>query len=165
MDTSNNHYLPSYLRLLPIASSVAPLSSVHTARVKRGSFLTAHVTYGHLRFCRLLNISANLFPITPSIRTTSSQPPFPIHLFPLPLSSCVSVWYIMARLPALMVFLALLFPILGHALKFDLVAQPGHSAKNERCIRNFVNRDTLVVVTATVSGNRGDGQMVNMHVC
>jgi p24 family protein delta-1 len=52
----------------------------------------------------------------------------------------------------------------AQALKFELLAQPGHSAKNERCIRNFVNQDTLVVVTAIVSGNRGDGMMVNMHV-
>lgn len=52
---------------------------------------------------------------------------------------------------------------LAAALKFDLIAQPPHS-KNERCIRNFVNRDTLVVVTATLDGNRGDGQIVNMHV-
>lgn len=51
-----------------------------------------------------------------------------------------------------------------YALKFELLAQAGHSAKNERCIRNFVAKDTLVVVTAIVSGNRGDGQMVNMHV-
>ena len=62
-----------------------------------------------------------------------------------------------------LLILTLLLP-LSYALKFDIVAQPGHSAKNERCIRNFVNKDTLVVVTATVSGNRGDGQMVNMHV-
>lgn len=52
----------------------------------------------------------------------------------------------------------------SQALKFDLVAHSGHSTKNERCIRNFVNRDTLVVVTATISGSRGDGQIVNMHV-
>lgn len=26
-------------------------------------------------------------------------------------------------------------------------------------------KDQLVVVTAIVDGNRGDGQMVNMHVC
>lgn len=58
----------------------------------------------------------------------------------------------------------LLLPF-SDALKFDLVAQAGHSSKNERCVRNFVNRDTLVVITAIVSGNRGDGQMVNMHVC
>jgi hypothetical protein len=50
------------------------------------------------------------------------------------------------------------------ALKFDLQAHPGHSVKNERCIRNFVNRDTLVVVTATVGGYKGDGMLVNMHV-
>lgn len=50
------------------------------------------------------------------------------------------------------------------ALKFDLIAQAPHS-KNERCIRNFVNKDTLVVVTAIVDGSRGDGQVVNMHVC
>ncbi|KEF53727.1 endoplasmic reticulum vesicle protein 25 [Exophiala aquamarina CBS 119918] len=59
---------------------------------------------------------------------------------------------------------ALLLLPFSDALKFDLIAQAGHSAKNERCIRNFVNRDTLVVVTAIVSGNRGDGQMVNMHI-
>ena len=50
------------------------------------------------------------------------------------------------------------------ALRFDILAQAGHSAKNERCIRNFVGRDTLVVVTATVSGQKGDGMVVNMHV-
>jgi len=61
------------------------------------------------------------------------------------------------------VFLVLLLPF-AFALKFDLIAQPGHSTKNERCIRNFVAKDTLVVVTATVSGQRGDGQLVNMHV-
>jgi hypothetical protein len=50
------------------------------------------------------------------------------------------------------------------ALKFELPAQSGHGT-HERCIRNFVARDQLVVVTAVVSGTRGDGQMVNMHVC
>jgi hypothetical protein len=61
--------------------------------------------------------------------------------------------------------LILLFSFhLAVALKFDLIAQPPHS-KNERCIRNFVNRDTLVVVTAILDGSRGDGQVVNMHVC
>lgn len=61
----------------------------------------------------------------------------------------------------LLLFLAIPF---SSALKFDLQAFPGHNPKNERCIRNFVSKDTLVVVTATVSGQRGDGQMVNMHV-
>jgi hypothetical protein len=51
------------------------------------------------------------------------------------------------------------------ALKFDLPAQSGHGGKNERCIRNFVSKDQLVVVTAIVSGSKGDGQVVNMHVC
>jgi hypothetical protein len=63
-------------------------------------------------------------------------------------------------------FVCLLFLLpIASALKFDLFASPGHSSKNERCIRNFVNRDTLVVVTATVGGSKGDGQVVNMHVC
>lgn len=50
------------------------------------------------------------------------------------------------------------------ALKFDLQAHTGHSSKYERCIRNFVAKDTLVLVTAIVGGSKGDGQMVNMHV-
>jgi p24 family protein delta-1 len=50
------------------------------------------------------------------------------------------------------------------ALKFDLLATVGHDPRRERCIRNFVSKDTLVVVTATVSGYRGDGMTVNMHV-
>ena len=56
-----------------------------------------------------------------------------------------------------------LLPFSG-ALKFDLQAYPGHNSRHERCIRNFVAKDTLVVVTATVSGEKGDGQTVNMHV-
>ncbi|KIW89141.1 endoplasmic reticulum vesicle protein 25 [Cladophialophora bantiana CBS 173.52] len=69
----------------------------------------------------------------------------------------------MKRLAVLFLSL-LLYPFISSALKFELFAQPGHSAKNERCIRNFVTKDTLVVVTAIVSGSRGDGQMVNMHI-
>lgn len=54
---------------------------------------------------------------------------------------------------------------LASALKFDIQAHPpSHTKTGERCIRNFVAKDVLVVVTATVSGQRGDGQMVNMHV-
>ena len=55
------------------------------------------------------------------------------------------------------------FPLL-QALKFDLQAHTGGGSKYERCIRNFVAKDTLVVVTAIVGGNKGDGQVVNMHV-
>ncbi|KAI6250020.1 Endoplasmic reticulum vesicle protein 25 [Erysiphe necator] len=49
------------------------------------------------------------------------------------------------------------------ALKFDLEAHPKGSEK-QRCIRNFVPKDTLVVVTAVVSGTKGDGMIVNIHV-
>lgn len=51
------------------------------------------------------------------------------------------------------------------ALKFDIHAVQQHdAARFERCIRNFVAKDQLVVVTAIVSGSRGDGQTLNMHV-
>lgn len=53
----------------------------------------------------------------------------------------------------------------ANALKLDVVAHTGReSQKKERCIRNFVGRDTLVVVTAIVGGTRGDGMMMNIHV-
>lgn len=53
---------------------------------------------------------------------------------------------------------------LAYALKFDLAAHMGNEHKYERCIRNFVGKDTLVLVTAIVDGFKGDGQVVNMHV-
>lgn len=56
-----------------------------------------------------------------------------------------------------------LFP-LPSALKFDLTAHTGQSNRYERCIRNFVQKETLVVVTAIVDGTKGDGQVVTMHV-
>lgn len=49
------------------------------------------------------------------------------------------------------------------ALKFDLIATAENN-KKERCVRNFVGKDTLVVVTATVDGYKGDGMQVNLHV-
>ncbi|KUI74146.1 Endoplasmic reticulum vesicle protein 25 [Cytospora mali] len=53
----------------------------------------------------------------------------------------------------------------ANALKFDLQAtSQSHDSKKERCIRNFVAKDTLVVVTAIVSGSKGDGMRVNMHI-
>ncbi|KAI0446196.1 emp24/gp25L/p24 family/GOLD-domain-containing protein [Xylaria telfairii] len=51
-----------------------------------------------------------------------------------------------------------------NALKFELTAQAQRDGKKERCIRNFVAKETLVVVTAIVSGAKGDGQVVNMHI-
>ncbi|KAL0639391.1 vesicle coat component [Maublancomyces gigas] len=65
-------------------------------------------------------------------------------------------------MPSLLVLAVSLFSVVGSALKFDLAAEPvGH---RQRCIRNFVATDTLVVVTATVSGHKGDGQQVNIHI-
>ncbi|KAH8699610.1 emp24/gp25L/p24 family/GOLD-domain-containing protein [Ilyonectria robusta] len=57
----------------------------------------------------------------------------------------------------------LLFVAIANALKFDLIAQT-ESAKKERCVRNFVGQDTLVVVTATIDGYRGDGMLVNIYI-
>jgi len=58
----------------------------------------------------------------------------------------------------------LLFLACSEALKFDIEAAGKGDAKGTRCIRNFVAKDTLVVVTATVDGYKGDGMVVNMHV-
>ena len=70
----------------------------------------------------------------------------------------------MATMLALRLLLSFLLPLVS-ALKFDIQAHPGHESKSkERCVRNFVAKDQLVVVTTTVSGNRGDGQILNMHV-
>lgn len=52
-----------------------------------------------------------------------------------------------------------------NALKFDLQSRGPNDKASERCIRNFVAKDTLVVVTATVGGTKGDGMVVNMRVC
>lgn len=52
----------------------------------------------------------------------------------------------------------------AQALKFDLDAHRQGDKKAQRCIRNFVASNTLVVVTATVDGYKGDGMMVNMQV-
>jgi len=70
---------------------------------------------------------------------------------------------IMARVRSLFQFACsvLLFAGASQALKFDLEALP-HA--KPRCIRNFVGKDTLVVVTATIDGYRGDGMRVDMHV-
>lgn len=65
---------------------------------------------------------------------------------------------------AIKLLLAFLLPLVA-ALKFDIQAHPGHESKEkERCIRNWVQRDQLVVVTAKVSGSKGDGQQLNARV-
>src|SRR5436190_975395 len=64
--------------------------------------------------------------------------------------------------PPLVAFL--LLPLaLTHALRFELHAQ-AQPHISPRCIRNYVAHDTLVVVTAVVSGKKGDGQQVNIDV-
>ncbi|KAL1844802.1 hypothetical protein VTK73DRAFT_1767 [Phialemonium thermophilum] len=58
----------------------------------------------------------------------------------------------------------LLLAACADALKFELQARSAHEHKPWRCIQNFVAGKTLVVVTATVSGYKGDGMTVNMHI-
>ncbi|TVY52202.1 Endoplasmic reticulum vesicle protein 25 [Lachnellula cervina] len=58
----------------------------------------------------------------------------------------------------------LLFLACAEALKFDIEAKSAGDRSRERCIRNFVAKDTLVVVTATVDGYKGDGMKVDMHI-
>ncbi|PHH77237.1 hypothetical protein CDD82_3597 [Ophiocordyceps australis] len=59
----------------------------------------------------------------------------------------------------------LLLACAAEALKFELAPHTGsESQKRERCVRNFVGKETLVVVTATVDGFKGDGMMVNIHI-
>ena len=52
----------------------------------------------------------------------------------------------------------------AEALKFDVQAYSRGDKKGQRCIRNFVAKDTLVVVTATIDGAKGDGMSLDMHV-
>jgi len=58
--------------------------------------------------------------------------------------------------------LLLLLVSLASALKFDIVAVSGGT--KPRCVRNYVGKDTLVVVTSTISGSKGDGQVVNIQI-
>lgn len=101
----------------------------------------------------LLSFQQNLPKTTPSPLDTSvfNSHPCSIDLPLLP---------VMARQPVLYALLSLALLPFSWALKFDLAAHTGR----ERCIRNFVAKDTLVLVTAIVDGQKGDGQQVNMHV-
>lgn len=58
----------------------------------------------------------------------------------------------------------LLLLVCAEALKFDVQAYSRGDRKGERCIRNFVAKDTLVVVTAIIDGTKGDGMNLDMHV-
>ncbi|KJZ73908.1 Endoplasmic reticulum vesicle protein 25 [Hirsutella minnesotensis 3608] len=73
----------------------------------------------------------------------------------------------MARQQSLLQWLCslLLLACAADALKFELPSHTGaENQKKERCIRNFVSKETLVVVTAKVDGFKGDGMMVNIHI-
>jgi len=72
----------------------------------------------------------------------------------------------MAYFPSLLRSLCSLLFVLAcaEALKFDIEAKSANDNSRVRCIRNFVAKDTLVVVTATVDGYKGDGMKVDMHV-
>ncbi|KAL2140452.1 hypothetical protein VTI28DRAFT_3803 [Corynascus sepedonium] len=73
----------------------------------------------------------------------------------------------MARLRSLLqqvCSILLLLAVGAQALKFDIQAGNGHDKHSRRCIRNFVTKDQLVVVTAIVDGYKGDGMQLNMHI-
>ncbi|KAF1911084.1 emp24/gp25L/p24 family/GOLD-domain-containing protein [Ampelomyces quisqualis] len=71
----------------------------------------------------------------------------------------------MDRLSRLVSCVLLVLVPLAAALKFDLHPVSEHdAAKYERCVRNFVANEQLVVVTAILDGYRGDGQRVDMHI-
>ncbi|KAK9330032.1 emp24/gp25L/p24 family/GOLD-domain-containing protein [Lipomyces starkeyi] len=70
------------------------------------------------------------------------------------------------RLPSTILLVVL---VLGYvamparALKMVVNAQPAGSV-TPRCIRNFVSKDSLVVVNVKTNGRKGDGQVLNMSI-
>lgn len=59
----------------------------------------------------------------------------------------------------------LFFTAHSNALKFAVPARPAGSGQAfERCIRNFVHKDAMVVVNVKTNGQRGDGQVLNLRV-
>lgn len=58
----------------------------------------------------------------------------------------------------------LLLLVCADALKFDIEAFQKGDSRSKRCIRNFVGRDTLVVVTSTIDGRKGDGMILDLQV-
>ncbi|KJX94394.1 endoplasmic reticulum vesicle protein 25 [Zymoseptoria brevis] len=65
---------------------------------------------------------------------------------------------------ALKLLAAFALPLVS-ALKFDIKADhTGEAVTKERCIRNFAAKEQLVVVTIKTSGQRGDGQTLNVHI-
>ncbi|RQM05247.1 hypothetical protein DH86_00001791, partial [Scytalidium sp. 3C] len=58
----------------------------------------------------------------------------------------------------------LLLLVCADALKFDIEAFQKGDSRSKRCIRNFVGRDTLVVVTSTIDGRKGDGMILDLQI-
>lgn len=111
----------------------------------------------------------------PKLLSSRSQVPGPQQFDILPFRNsgeqrsqlfCLQHYDTMALPRALLQYICGLVLLIAsvNALKFDLQARGPNDAKKERCIRNFVAKDTLVVVTATVGGSKGDGMIVNIHV-
>ena len=103
---------------------------------------------------------------TPSIVPLDTHAPFFLVCLPrLPSGKNTAPPEKMTQRNALLRVLCsvLLLATFAHGLRFELEARKAKDVR-ERCIRNFVGKDTLVVVTATISGNKGDGQQVNMQV-
>ncbi len=133
----------------------------------RGHATTRSITVG-LRCGRKLNRDrdqvARILPYLLSFQQGSPEATPPLLDTSISHSQQYSTFFVpmpvMARQSLLYAFLSLAFFSLSWALKFDLAAHTGR----ERCIRNFVAKDTLVLVTAIVDGQKGDGQQVNMHV-
>lgn len=141
--------LPRLPRQMGPAARISLVARTQTpalTKQKATDFPFAELSAAGLRF--LLRLSWLLF------RTTTSQP----H------STAISATMARARSLLQSVCSLLLLAATSQALKFDLEAFPTHNKYSQRCIRNFVGRDTLVVVTATVDGYRDDGMQVNMHV-
>lgn len=55
-----------------------------------------------------------------------------------------------------------LLPLVS-AVKFSVEAKS--KGAPARCIRDFVNKGKMVVVKVTASGQKGDGQTLNLMVC
>ncbi|KAK9366738.1 emp24/gp25L/p24 family/GOLD-domain-containing protein [Lipomyces kononenkoae] len=70
------------------------------------------------------------------------------------------------RVPVSILFVAVLAAYVVtpvHGLKMIVNAQPAGSVI-PRCIRNFVQKDALVVVNVKTNGKKGDGQVLNMSI-
>ena len=140
---------PDMIRLIPIIECCDKIKSVTTL----------------LRLPSSVSLQASLGPVQQMPRNGRFAEPFSEEK-PTATPKCRTPVFhgTMTRHRSLRILLLILLLPLSFTLKFDLAAHTGHNAKNNRCIRNFVAKDTLVLVTAIVDGHKGDGQIVNMHI-